>query len=109
MSQCADGRVEHKPLMVEGFSEIRRRLHRPDSPPDRRCPECRRDTEEWGPLWAPRTQFIGDSNLRGGGRRRRAEHLYQQLDILQPLRQQARRELLAKVGSIPSPWVPQHS
>ena len=38
--------------------------------------------------------------------RRRAEHLYRQLDILQPLRQQARRELLAKVGSIPSPWSP---
>src|SRR5258708_16695980 len=30
------------------------------------------------------------------GTRRRAEHLYQQLDLLQPLRQQARRELLAE-------------
>jgi transposase len=30
------------------------------------------------------------------GTRRRAEQLYQQLDLLQPLRQQARRELLAE-------------
>jgi transposase len=34
--------------------------------------------------------------IREAGPRRRAEHLYQQLDMLQHLRQQARRELLAE-------------
>jgi len=33
-----------------------------------------------------------------GGVRRRAEHLYQQLDVMKVLRQQARRELLAESG-----------
>jgi transposase len=32
----------------------------------------------------------------GGGLRRRAEHLYQELDALQPLRQEVRRELIAE-------------
>jgi transposase len=36
------------------------------------------------------------SKIREAGVRRRAEHLYQQLDMLQHLRQQARRELLAE-------------
>jgi transposase len=36
------------------------------------------------------------SKIREAGVRRRAEHLYQQLDMLQQLRQQARRELLAE-------------
>jgi len=34
--------------------------------------------------------------IREAGVRRRAEQLYQQLDMLQHLRQQARRELLAE-------------
>jgi len=51
------------------------------------------------------------SKIREAGVRRRAEHLYQQLDMLQHLRQQARRELLvesrkhaitAKLRQIPS-------
>src|SRR6266404_1550243 len=36
------------------------------------------------------------AKIREAGVRRRAEHLYQQLDMLQHLRQQARRELLAE-------------
>jgi transposase len=36
------------------------------------------------------------TKIREAGVRRRAEHLYQQLDMLQHLRQQARRELLAE-------------
>ena len=36
------------------------------------------------------------NKLQEPGVRRRAERLYQQLDMLQPLRQQARRELLAE-------------
>ncbi len=41
-----------------------------------------------------RAQWL--SKIREAGVRRRAEHLYQQLDMLQHLRQQARRELLAE-------------
>src|SRR6266571_8795764 len=41
-----------------------------------------------------RAEWLG--KIREAGVRRRAEHLYQQLDMLQHLRQQARRELLAE-------------
>src|SRR5438552_1022215 len=41
-----------------------------------------------------RTEWLG--KIREAGVRRRAEQLYQQLDMLQHLRQQARRELLAE-------------
>src|SRR5437667_10950318 len=41
-----------------------------------------------------RTELLG--KIREAGVRRRAEQLYQQLDMLQHLRQQARRELLAE-------------
>src|SRR5246500_1743355 len=41
-----------------------------------------------------RSQWL--EKIREAGPRRRAEHLYQQLDLLQHLRQQARRELLAE-------------
>jgi hypothetical protein len=41
-----------------------------------------------------RSQWL--EKIREAGPRRRAEHLYQQLDMLQYLRQQARRELLAE-------------
>jgi len=44
----------------------------------------------------PAPSSLGIVTLEDAGVRRRAEHLYQQLDILQPLRQQARRELLAE-------------
>jgi hypothetical protein len=42
------------------------------------------------------------AKIREAGVRRRTERLYEQLDMLQHLRQQARRELLAKDASIPS-------
>src|ERR1700736_3717095 len=54
---------------------------------------------------------MSNRTIGEAGVRRRAEHLYQQLDMLQHLRQQARRELLAesrkhsitaKLGQIPS-------
>jgi len=41
-----------------------------------------------------RAQWL--AKIREAGVRRRAERLYEQLDMLQPLRQQARRELLAE-------------
>src|SRR5437016_4221878 len=41
-----------------------------------------------------RTEWLG--KIREAGVRRRAEQLYQQLDMLQHLRQQARREVLAE-------------
>ena len=41
-----------------------------------------------------RSQWL--EKIREAGPRRRAEHLYQQLDMLQHVRQQARRELLAE-------------
>ena len=41
-----------------------------------------------------RSEWLG--KIPEAGSRRRAEQLYQQLDMLQPLRQQARRELLAE-------------
>src|SRR5712675_863822 len=41
-----------------------------------------------------RSEWLG--KIPEAGSRRRAEQLYQQLDLLQPLRQQARRELLAE-------------
>src|SRR3989442_15068832 len=41
-----------------------------------------------------RSEWLG--KIPEAGTRRRAEHLYQQLDMLQHLRQQARRELLAE-------------
>src|SRR5213083_2343141 len=41
-----------------------------------------------------RSEWLG--KIPEAGTRRRAEQLYQQLDMLQPLRQQARRELLAE-------------
>src|ERR1700740_65667 len=41
-----------------------------------------------------RSQWL--EKIREAGPRHRAEHLYQQLDLLQHLRQQARRELLAE-------------
>src|SRR6195256_7087168 len=41
-----------------------------------------------------RAEWLG--KIREAGVRRRAEHLYPQLDMLQHLRQQARRELLAE-------------
>jgi hypothetical protein len=41
-----------------------------------------------------RDEWLG--KIKEAGVRRRAEHLYQQLDMLQHLRQQARRELLAE-------------
>jgi transposase len=41
-----------------------------------------------------RGEWLG--KIPEAGSRRRAEQLYQQLDMLQPLRQQARRELLAE-------------
>src|ERR1700704_6730504 len=41
-----------------------------------------------------RAEWLG--KIREAGVRRRAEHLYQQLDMLQHLRRQARRELLAE-------------
>src|ERR1700732_4879174 len=56
-----------------------------------------------------RSEWLG--KIPEAGSRRRAEQLYQQLDLLQPLRQQARRELLvesrkhtitAKLRQIPS-------
>jgi transposase len=43
-----------------------------------------------------RAQWLG--KIREAGVRRRAERLYEQLDMLQHLRQQARRELLAEGG-----------
>ena len=47
-----------------------------------------------------RAEWLG--KIREAGVRRRAEHLYQQLDMLQHLRQQARRELLAESRQHPS-------
>jgi hypothetical protein len=41
-----------------------------------------------------RSEWLG--KIPVAGTRRRAEQLYQQLDLLQPLRQQAQRELLAE-------------
>src|SRR2546426_9797655 len=41
-----------------------------------------------------RTEWLG--KIREAGVRRRAEQLYQQLDMLQHLRQQARREMLSE-------------
>src|SRR5271169_179512 len=46
-----------------------------------------------------RAQWL--AKIREAGVRRRAERLYEQLDMLQRLRQQARRELLAEAGSGP--------
>jgi Transposase IS116/IS110/IS902 family len=69
------------------------------------------------PLCRPRrllyqpSQRVAGEKIPEAGSRRRAEQLYQQLDMLQPLRQQARRELLtesrkhtitAKLRQIPS-------
>lgn len=46
-----------------------------------------------------RSEWLG--RLQQPGQRRRAERLYEQLDLLQPLRQQARRELLAESHKYP--------
>jgi len=46
-----------------------------------------------------RAQWL--AKIREAGARRRAERLYEQLDMLQHMRQEARRELLAEVGSMP--------
>ena len=48
-----------------------------------------------------RAQWL--AKIREAGVRRRAERLYEQLDTLQHLRQQARRELLRRGASMPSP------
>src|SRR5437763_15877622 len=48
-----------------------------------------------------RAQWL--ARIREAGVLRGAERLYEQLDMLQHLRQQARRELLAEVASMPSP------
>jgi transposase len=56
----------------------------------------------WAIPWAGRDVYYGRhraewlAKIREAGVRRRAEQLYQQLDMLQHLRQQARRELLAE-------------
>ena len=47
-------------------------------------------------VYAPRHRGAWLEKLAEAGLRRRAEHLYQQLDQLQPLRQQARQELVAE-------------
>src|SRR5712692_7988877 len=47
-------------------------------------------------VYAPRHRAAWLEKLTEAGVRRRAERLYQQLDHLQPLRQEARRELLAE-------------
>ncbi len=47
-----------------------------------------------------RSEFL--NQLKQPGQRRRAERLHEQLDLLQPLRQQARRELLAESCRYPA-------
>jgi transposase len=47
-------------------------------------------------VYAPRHRSEWLSKITEAGVRRRAEYLYQQLDALQPLRQQVRRDLLAE-------------
>ena len=59
-------------------------------------------------VYAPRHRADWLEKLREPGVRRRAELLYQQLDQLQPLRQQARRDLLAESRKHPgSRWLQQ--
>jgi transposase len=63
-------------------------------------------------VYAPRHRAAWLEKLTQAGVRRRAERLYQQLDHLQPLRQEARRELLAESRKHPAsgllrqiPWL----
>jgi transposase len=59
-------------------------------------------------VYAPRHRAAWLEKLTEVGVRRRAERLYQQLDDLQPLRQQARRELLVESRKHPaSGWLRQ--
>ena len=51
-------------------------------------------------VYAPRHRAEWLAKIPEPGVRLRAERLYQQLDLLQPVRQQARRELLRRAASI---------
>src|SRR5215472_3187724 len=56
-------------------------------------------------VYSPRYRSAWLKKLTEAGVRRRAEWLYQQLDGLQPLRRQARRELLAESRKHPAEMV----
>jgi hypothetical protein len=53
-------------------------------------------------VYSPRYRNAWLKKLKEAGVQRRAEWLYQQLDDLQPLRRQARRELLAESRKHPA-------
>lgn len=56
-------------------------------------------------VYAPRHRAEWVQKLPEAGVRRRAERLYQQLDVLQSLRQAARQELLAESRKTPCDWL----
>jgi transposase len=55
-----------------------------------------------GTVYAPRHRAEWLAKIQEPGVRRRAERLYQQLDLLQPVRQQARQELLRESHKHPA-------